>query len=57
MTATPQKKRPGRRESDTAASDGGMSRRDLLIKNALVWSSVVLMLGVAAALAARLAGR
>ncbi len=57
MTATPQKRKPGSRESDTAASDGGMTRKDLLIKNALVWSSVVLMLGVAAAVAARLTGR
>lgn len=34
-----------------------MSRRDVLTKNALVWSSVTLMLGFAALVAAELVGR
>ncbi len=48
---------PSHDDDARPTSGNGMTRKDLLLKNALVWSSVVLMLSGLAYVAVRLTGR
>ncbi len=53
----PERRKEAPRRTRMNGSPEGMNHRDLVTKNALVWSSVTLMLGVAAAVVAELVGR